>query len=314
MPGFVIESYDATHYNIARMNNKPIDLDSLRLRAIRALPNGYRREALHAYTAPVPKTALDRASVLFNWGLGAWITALCVAGLYENPASLLPALLFLPLTIYLTDFASQLGHKWLDSYASETHPLWGKPAQEFRKHHECATNLNHVPYLSHVAAFGKIMAPLFILASLVDWRTSPALGLNVVTFLLLYMNVTEIHKQAHRRDPHWFARALQKTGLTLTYEQHIRHHRPPFDSEYSVLNGWSQGLTSRLDLWRRMDRWFWRTYGELPRTWIQDPRDIPADVQARIRRAPQDFPDLLAYSRVYPERVPDSLRDVLVRA
>jgi ubiquitin-conjugating enzyme E2 variant len=271
-----------------------------------------RHQAMFQYASPVQKTNWDRAIVLFDLMLGAFIATQILIGFYHSPLSIAVALLFLPVTFFITDLIGQSFHKWLDSYASETHFLWGKAAQEFRKHHEHPINLNHVDYLSHVSAFGRIMSPFFIAASFVHWQNLPALGFNTLLLIFVLLNATEIHKQAHKRTPHWFASILQKTGLFLTYEKHIKHHRAPFDSDYAVINGWSQVLTDKTGFWHKMDLLWWKHLKELPGTWIQDPRAIPESVVAELMTHPEKIPaDLVAYAEIYPERSNETVKKLL---
>ena len=202
----------------------------------------------------------------------------------------------------------QCTHKWLDSYASEDGFFLGQAAQEFRKHHEYPANLNGVGYLNHVAAFGKVLFFPFLEMAMTSWFHSPALGLNLLFLLILLLNATEIHKQAHKSKPDFHGRILQATGLFLTFSKHVRHHQPPFDSEFAVINGWSQLLTDRFGFWIKMDLWWWKKFGELPRTWIQDPRAIPDSVISELRQNPSKIPyDLFVYSDAYPERRPSAV-------
>lgn len=296
----------------------PLQLNAHALREIRQLSGPARGRAMLHYAAPVQKTALDRTLVIFDLALCAYAGWKIYRGFTHHPDSILPALLALPLTLLLADFIGQCFHKWLDSYASETHFLWGKAAQEFRKHHELPTNLNHVPYLDHVAAFGRLLCLPFLALSIGAWAhawdASPAWGFHAALLLFLLLNATEIHKQAHRERPAPLARFLQATGLILDRRRHLKHHQPPFDSDFAVVNGWTHALTHRLDLWRRLDRFWWRGLGELPRIWVQDPRAIPDDVVAELLDYPERIPDdLVAYAEIYPERVPAPVAKAIAR-
>lgn len=294
---------------------KPIQRDIEILKQAMGLEGRARTVALREYTRPTPKSDLDRASVLFDWALAAGIFVHCAIGFYLQPIQLLEAALAVPFSLFLADLVGQFFHKWLDSYASEANPLWGKAAQEFRKHHEFAGNLNGVPYLSHVAAFGKLMAPFFIAACFGDWTKQPALGVNLLLILVFLLNTTEIHKQAHTRHPHALARFLQKIGVAISFDRHLRHHVPPYGSDYAVLNGWSQPILDKTGFWRWADRAWWNVFAELPRTWIQDPRAIPDDILQQLSLHPEDLcEDLVAYSDLHPERISPKLARLLTRA
>ena len=285
------------------------------LKLIKKLSGKERNSAMLAYASPVEKTAVDRGIVLFDLLVASYLAVIITLGFIKNPSALLPAFLFIPVTLFIADFIGQAFHKWLDSYASETNFLWGKAAQEFRKHHELPTNLNHVQYLNHIAAFGRLMGPMFIGACFVNWTVVPALGLNILFLLMVLLHATEIHKQAHRRNNvHWFIQRLQKMKIILRYEDHVKHHRTPFDSNYAVINGWSQILTDKTDFWKKMDVLWWKIHNELPRIWIQDPRSIPDSVLAELQQSPEKIPaDLWFYAEAYPERLSTKVANTLIQ-
>jgi hypothetical protein len=278
------------------------------LKHAKSLKGRERVAALLECTAPRPKTALDRGLILVDYALAGAAAVSIAAGFVAKPTSLLAGVLFLPLTLFIGDLIGQCTHKWLDSYASEDGFFLGQAAQEFRKHHEYPANLNGVGYLNHIAAFGKVLFLPFLGLALTSWESSPTLGFNLLFLLILLLNATEIHKQAHKSKPDFHGRVLQSTGLFLTFSKHARHHQPPFDSEFAVINGWSQILTDRFGFWSKMDLAWWRIFGELPRTWIQDPRAIPESVVNDLRQNPAKIPsDLLIYSDAYPERMPPAV-------
>lgn len=278
------------------------------IRQSRELDSEKRKAVTFEYSSPRPKSWTERAFVIADWAMAAILGIGVAGGLAVDPSAIVPAILVAPPALFCADLASQVFHKWLDSYASESNPVWGVAAREFRKHHEYPSNLNHTDYLSNVSAFGKLLAPAFIGASFVNW--SPELGAAVWLFLVATLNTTEAHKQAHRKEPNFFFKILQKLRLTISHEKHMVHHKPPFDSEFAVLNGWSNGLNRRLDLWRRLDKIFWKVSGKMPHNWIQDPRSIPDEVVAELEAKLKEIPsELWDYAETYPYRIPERLKD-----
>jgi hypothetical protein len=241
--------------------------------------------------------------------MATYLGVTVLEGFKDNPHAILPALLLAPPILYVADVVSQVFHKWLDSYASEKSRVWGTAAREFRKHHEDPNNLNHVGNLDHVSAFGKLLAPGFAAAAISNSQLSPEVGASIWLFMMSMLHGTEFHKQAHIKNPNWFYRFLQKARLTLGREEHLAHHKPPFDENYAVLNGWSNGLARRTKLWHRLDMIFWKLKGRMPHNWIQDPRSIPEQV---VRQLEDDLtkipPELWATGETYPGRVPARLK------
>jgi len=273
--------------------------------------NESRSKRLLEYSSPSTKSEFERAFVVFDWAMATILGAQIAGGFAADPSLIVPALLAAPPTLIAADFVSQAFHKWLDSYAKEESRIWGTATREFRKHHEYPGNLNHVDYLSHVAAFGKLFAPVFAVAPFVDM--DPVTGTCVWLALVSLFNSTEIHRQAHLKEPGKFFRLLQKAKLTISKKLHMRHHSPPFDSNYSVLNGWSIPLTRKLDLWNRLDRLWYKTFRRFPRNWIQDPRSIPEEVVSDLWQHPENIPEVeLAYVlATYPARGTEELRELL---
>jgi len=284
--------------------------DTETIRENRKLQGEEKKQAIHAYAAPKKKSLLQRSFVIANWSMATLLGVRVLEGFTANPEAILPAILMVPPTLFCADFLGQVFHKWLDSYASESNCLWGAPAREFRKHHEFPNNLNHVDMVSHLTAFGAVMAPMFVSANLVEW--SPEYGASVWLFLMATFHSTEFHRRAHLKDPNALFKWLQWSRLAISHEQHMSHHNPPFNEEYTVLNGWSEPLTRRLELWRRMDLVFWKFAKRMPHNWIQDPRSIPPQIVLELQREFEKIPpDLWDYGDTFPSRVPPELKTAI---
>jgi hypothetical protein len=306
--------------SILRLNQKkedlqisPLQKDSVRFQQIRQLQGGEKKEAFRAYAIPDKKSIKQKAYVLANWSMATWMAVRIGFGLHNDPSDLIPALLTIPPALFTVDFVSQVFHKWFDSFADESSPLFGETARDFRRHHEYPSNLNEADYWSNAAAPAKFLFPTFIGASVMN--TDPLVGSAVWFFLFSMMNVVEAHKQAHMSKPNWFFKFMQKYRITVPRDVHLSHHAPPFDATYAVFNGWSDPLNRRLKLWSRLDRIWWKVFKKLPNTWIQDPSSIPQDVVSELMGDLDNIPaDLWAYGEAYPKRVPESVRENLLKA
>ncbi|MCB0415058.1 MAG: hypothetical protein KDD50_12040 [Bdellovibrionales bacterium] len=295
-------------------SNKPLYHHASELLKIRQLKGLEFRARLKEYSQPVQKDLWDRIFVYIDLIFVFILLGQSLLGFWIQPFEILFALVLLPITLFTADVIGQVFHKALDTYAGEEHVFWGKAAQEFRKHHENPANLNHVSYINHLAAFGKLMLPMFIICLFFDWTQNPAWGANLTLLLFVLLNATEIHKQAHLQKPHPLAQVLQKLGLMINKKDHSRHHQAPFDCCYSVVNGWSQRLFDGTGFWKKMDLFFWNKFKKMPRIWIQDPRAIPATVYAELKNNPQLIPeDLIIYSDVFSHRKSNELKNLLYR-
>ncbi|MGE4130821.1 MAG: fatty acid desaturase CarF family protein [Bdellovibrionales bacterium] len=272
------------------------------LKCIQALQGPQKGAAYREYAQPRTSTWYEKSIVIADWAMATWIGVHAAIGLAHEPSQLVTTALLIPPTLFVADFIGQIFHKSFDSYTSEENPIWGDATRRFRQHHEVPSNLEKMDYLSNVTSFATILAPFYAGASMISLE--PSYGAAVTLFLVTLMNATEFHRQAHLKESNWFFRTLQKLRLSVSHDQHMRHHRPPFDSEFTVINGWSEPVAKYTDLWRRMDQLWWKAFRKLPNNWIQDPRSIPEPVLKELADDINNLPpDLLAYLQAYPRRV-----------
>ncbi len=290
-----------------------LDQETLRRARSRGLAPEERQKILEDYARPTPKSVWQKALVWANLTMSGIVGLQVSTQVMENPQEIIPAVLLAPVALWLADLGGQVFHKWLDSYASETNPIWGSTARAFRQHHEMPNNLDKEDYASNVADPSLMLAPLF--AGLTFANLTPEAATPLMIFLLGIMHTTEFHKQAHLTNPNPFFKFLQKFGLALSHKVHMEHHRPPFDSEFSVFLGWSSPFTRWANLWNRMDKMFWNYTGKMPHNWIQDPRSIPDYVVAKLKDDLEKIPSgLWDYGETYPTRVPAELKEPIARA
>lgn len=292
---------------------RPLAEDVETLDKIRASDPTERRLKAEEYFFPKSPPVWEKAVVLINWALSATIGFQIAQGFYEQPTSMVAAgVLSIP-AYYSADLLFQVMHKYLDSYAREDHWFWGDTVRDFRIHHEFPDNLTKRDYITNVASFAKLFAPFLAITAFSD--LGPEVKSALLVFLMASANTTEFHRQAHLKKPNFLFSFLQKLNLALRHSVHLQHHRPPFEGEYSVLNGWSQSLPRHIDLWKRMDLIFWRIHHRMPHNWIQDPRSIPESVVSEIKKDLTLIPaQLWIYTRAYPSRMPSELNTLVLEA
>merc|ERR1711991_6050 len=65
--------------------------------------------------------------------------------------------------------------------------------------------------------------------------------------------------------PPAFVRALQSVSIVLDPKEHQKHHHDPFDTNYTITNGWLNPLFQRLQFWKRAEEFCTRVFGWEPR-------------------------------------------------
>lgn len=235
-----------------------------------------RLQALKQYFEQVPATRTEVALTIANYGFAMWIGSKIFGQFMEHPEQLMSAAIAVPATFFTVDLISGIFHKFLDSYASEKNPIWGNATKSFRKHHEFPGNLNEISYMNNIGAFGTLLAPLYATTAIAAPHLAPELGSQLLLGLLLFSNGTEIHRQAHLPKANGFVRGLQKIKVFQNHKSHMQHHEKPTDSDYGIINGWSNPVTNRF--WKYMDMVYWKALKKMPNNWIQTPKSIPDSV------------------------------------
>lgn len=125
-------------------------------------------------------------------------------------------------------------YHWFFDNGNPAWPLIGWHCAEFQDHHDDPDDLFNTSWL-------RLMAPLTFA---VPFGSLAFLGLPVFWLVLAFgMAITQVvHKLAHSEvRPAWVT-CLQKLGVLIGYEAHKLHHTDPYNKNYDVLNGWSNGL------------------------------------------------------------------------
>lgn len=253
------------------------------------LKDADRKSALQKYFLQKPATRTELMMTLANYAMAMIMGSQIAARLVENPHAIPAALALVPVTLFTTDFVSGIYHKFLDSYASEKSKIWGNATQSFRKHHEFPGNLNDIKYIDNIGAFGTLMAPLYATAAIASPHLSPEIGAQALLMLMLFTNGTEIHRQAHLPKANRVMAQLQKWKIFQSRTSHNMHHKGPADSDFGIINGWSNSLTNQF--WKRLDMIVWKASKKMPNNWIENPKSIPPQVLVEmmndIRKIPQ---------------------------
>lgn len=163
-------------------------------------------------------------------------------------------------------------HWATDNYGRLETPVVGFACAAFQGHHLAPWTISHRSFTNNVYKISMATIPLIVVALAV----LPASGAAFVsTLLFCQVLAQEFHRWTHTPPSMlaWWQRLLQAAGIALSVQEHMAHHRPPFDKHYCILTG---RLNSLLDskpllLWRRLEAAIYCFNGQEPNSW-KDPR------------------------------------------
>lgn len=164
--------------------------------------------------------------------------------------------------VLIADFISGFVH-WLEDAYGETHwPIVGPAIAANILHHETPLQMVGVSYLER-------NGPTMLVAALIGLPLLLVVGITPfsVTALLVGGFANELHTWAHRtpEENGRLIRALQKTGLIVSFEHHAAHHRRGKDSHYCTVTSFLNPVLDRITLWRGLELAVWLLFGTAPR-------------------------------------------------
>jgi len=157
------------------------------------------------------------------------------------------------------DFVSGLVHWAADTYGEEQTPVIGRSlVKPFRDHHvrpleicehdivetignTCILAAPPLALFLYVTTYGETSAPV----AFAVFAAVVTIGVTVAT--------NQFHKWAHQDERPRFVSALQRARVILPPAHHREHHTAPFESSYSITNGWLNPLLNRTGFFRRLE-------------------------------------------------------------
>jgi ubiquitin-conjugating enzyme E2 variant len=166
------------------------------------------------------------------------------------------------------DFVSGLVHWAADTWFSETTPVLGRRfLAPFRVHH-----LNPEDFLRRDAIdcngdVAMLNVPILMaaLATPVATEAGGAGSLALAAFAAAALPTNQVHQWAHMAVPPASVRWLQRHGLILSGEEHARHHREPYVTNYCIATGWCNRWLSAVNFFPSCERLVTRVFGLEPR-------------------------------------------------
>lgn len=162
------------------------------------------------------------------------------------------------------DFASGVFHWSIDNYPDENTPVLGGVAKSFQDHHR-SSGMDETSVWQNILPSAAAMSlPMVALAA---FTPHYALASAALAFTGGGVLAQASHRWAHMQTPPGLARVLQKVKIAQSPENHARHHESPFDEHYCIVNGSLNGVLSRTNFWRHMERGVYKVTGAEPRSW-----------------------------------------------
>jgi len=135
----------------------------------------------------------------------------------------------------LADLFSGLVHWTLDSFGSVRTPILG-PAfiRPFSEHHVDPAGMTRHDFIEVNGAICFGCLPLLLCSFFLEGFAHAVLLFTCTGILV----TNQCHKWAHSEHPPSGVRFLQRWGLVLSAEEHVKHHTPPFDTHFCTASGW----------------------------------------------------------------------------
>src|SRR5262245_3620193 len=213
--------------------------------------------------------AYQAAGAVIGIGLtvtgGMWVAR---AWLAEPPSPLLVVAALL-LAIFAADFVSGLFHWAFDTWFDESMTAIRRSVVTVREHHIYPNHIFRVKFHEEIGTLGWNAAMftglpiVWMLLRETGGRTTYVMFAAVV-FNLLIFGMLQFHKCGHRTQNPAPVRALQRVGLLLSREHHVKHHRGNHDINYCLVTGWADMTLGRLGLFRMLERVIARLTGAIP--------------------------------------------------
>jgi ubiquitin-conjugating enzyme E2 variant len=168
------------------------------------------------------------------------------------------------------DFGSGVYHFFMDNYGGAETPVWGKQIEAFQGHHERPWTITHRQTCNNLHQPALATMP-FLAVWLLLVRSPHALAFGAVAMTFI-MASQELHKWSHTMASQMppVPDVLQRSGLILTRNAHLAHHRAPFDTNYCIVSGHMNAPLAALRFFPRLEALIFSLNGVKPRSWTNE--------------------------------------------
>lgn len=202
--------------------------------------------------SPSQRLVVAGTFALLAAGLARVAALLAAAG--TAPIMALPAcLLVAVLGAEFADIGTGVYHWAMDNYGNASTPVFGSQIEAFQGHHEEPWTITYRDFCNN--CYPTCIATMPFLAAFVGFVSQPYVLLWGLVACTGISFCQEIHKWSHtlhsQCNPvvNW----LQERGLLLARKIHLRHHRPPFETNYCIVTGHFNPILDRIGFFRRLE-------------------------------------------------------------
>ena len=169
------------------------------------------------------------------------------------------SLFALPLAYFAADLLSGLIHWVCDSFGCGATPIWGPLlVAPFRRHHHSPLQITQISLAENLgssAIAGSLVLGFTLPPPAGSLAGTQAFFWHLWLWFIVFGVVSNLfHRWSHlpaAHKPHWM-QVLQRWGLILNSQEHLRHHQRPYRINYCILCGWANALTNRVP-WSRLE-------------------------------------------------------------
>ena len=169
----------------------------------------------------------------------------------------------------VADWFTGVVHWACDTWGDDGTPIFGPGLiRNFREHHRRPQAMLEHDWVDVNGEAASAAAVLFLLFSTFGaaWlAASPAAHAALLAFLVFGALANQIHQWAHMREAPRVVRALQRSGLLLSRERHVGHHRAPHLTGYAISTGWTNRTLDAIGYWRGLEVAIAKLTGAVPR-------------------------------------------------
>ena len=228
---------------------------------------------------PVARRVMEGVWIVAAGGLLGWQ----IVRLGQAPGIVSgTTLIVITLGMLAADLVSGLVHWIADTWFHETMPILGRRLlRPFRVHHVNPDDFLRRGFLTVNGDVALISLPFLaaVFALPLDVLWGRLLATFIVSMAAVALPTNQVHQWAHMRHPPEWVRWLQRRGVILSREDHLKHHHPPYAQFYCIATGWLNRPLTRIDFFRRAERAVTKLTGLQPR---EDDHDFQRQVDAEL--------------------------------
>jgi len=169
------------------------------------------------------------------------------------------------LAVEFADFGTGVYHWSVDNYGNKHTPVVGSQIEAFQGHHEEPWTITYRDFCNN--CYPTCIATMPFLLSFILFVRAPYTLLWGVVACGGIAFCQEFHKWSHtiRSQCHPVVNWIQERRLLVARTAHLRHHKPPFETNYCIVTGHMNPVLDKTKFFRGLEAIVARLTGVLPR-------------------------------------------------